>query len=256
MTHIPLTDSTGKPIDKWDAWSRPKSAYQWKRGRSAMELARAWFRSPKSCCPDEVTALLESHPTTRGLRFSRGQPEQVTPLPERGEGRNHDLWLTGSTTHGKLTVCVEAKADEPFGERLGKQITVARKRQPNTRVAERARALLHLLFGEDRNPEGAPWRELRYQLITAAAGTLLQARIDGSAGGVLVIHEFHSDHTRPESLSANGADLQAFVTLLQPGATPVVPGQLIGPIQVPPSLLLPDGMPLYIGKVVTDLGEV
>lgn len=256
MTHIPLTDPTGKPIDKWDAWARPKSDYQWKRGRSAMELAKAWFRTPKSCCPDELTALLESHPATRGLRFTRGRPEHVTPLPERGEGRNHDLWLTGSTIAGKITVCVEAKADEPFGERLGKQIQVARKRQPNTRAAERARALLNLLFGEDRNPEGAPWRELRYQLITAAAGTLLQAKLDGSVAGVLVIHEFHSNHTKSDNLLSNQSDLESFVALLHPGAATIASGHLIGPIQIPSTTLLPGGMPLYIGKAVVDLGQV
>lgn len=256
MTHIPLTDTAGKSIDKWDAWSRPKSDYQWKSGRSAMELAKAWFRTPKSCCPEEITALLESHPSTRGLVLKSGRPEHVTPLPERGEGRNHDLWLTGSTLHGKLTVCVEAKADEPFGERLGKQIQVARKRQPNTRAAERARALLNLLFGEDRNPEAAPWRDLRYQLITAAAGTLLQARIDGSVAGVLVIHEFHSNHTKSDNLLSNQADLESFVALLHPGVERIAAGQMIGPIPVPPSTLLPGGMPLYIGKAVAELGEV
>lgn len=256
MTHTPLTDPEGKPIDKWDAWARPKSDYHWKRGRSAMELARAWFRTPKSCCPEEITALLESNPATRGLTFKRGRPEHVTVLPERGEGRNHDLWLLGATAQSKMTVCIEAKADEPFGERLGKQIQTARKRQPNTRVAERARALLRILFGKECNPEGAPWRELRYQLITAAAGTLIQAQVDGSAAGVLVIHEFHSNHTGPEHLAANQADLEAFVALLHPGTTEIVAGQLLGPIQVPASTLIPGGMPLYLGKAVTDLGQV
>lgn len=256
MRHIPLTDTAGSPIDKWDGWSRPKSDYQWKRGRSAMELARAWFRTPKSTAPDEFTALLESAEVTRGLAIKGGRPELVTPLPERGEGRNHDLWLTATTIHGKVTVCVEAKADEPFGDRLGKQIVTARKRQPQTRVAERARALLTLLFGGDHNPEGAPWRELRYQLITAAAGAVLQAQIDKSVACVLVVHEFHSNLTKAEHLAANQADLQAFVSQLDAGAGTIVPGELIGPIKIPAGVLLTGGMPLYIGKVVSELGQV
>jgi hypothetical protein len=256
MRHIPLTDPAGKTIDKWDGWSRPRSDYQWKRGRSAMELAKAWFRTPKSTCPDELTALLESAEVTRGLVLKGGRPELVTPLPERGEGRNHDLWLTGTTIHGKVTVCVEAKADEPFGDRLGKQIQTARKRQPQTRAAERARALLNLLFGGDRNPEGAPWRDLRYQLVTAAAGAVLQAQIDKSVACVLVVHEFHSNLTRADHLAANRADLESFVSLLYPEAGMVVPGQMIGPIPIPAGPLLTGGMPLYVGKVVSDLGQV
>ena len=256
MTHIPLLNDTGSPIDKWEDWSRPRSDYQWKRGRSAMELARAWFRTLTSCCPEEIAALLESAPDLKGLRLSGGRPEHVTPLPERGEGRNHDLWLTGTTTRGKVTICIEAKADEPFGEKLGKQIQTARKRQPNTRAAERARALLSLLLGADHNPEGAPWRELRYQLITAAAGTLLQAQSDHSVAAVLLIHEFRSNHTTDEHLRSNQKDLDAFVARLDPSIATVAQGMMVGPIQIPVSTLLPKGMPLYIGKAVCELGDV
>lgn len=256
MTHISLTDPAGKPIDKWDAWARPKSSYQWKAGRSAMELAKAWFRGPRASCPDEVRALLDSHDATRGLVLKRGRPEHVTPLPERGEGRNHDLWLVGETSAGKVTVCVEAKADETFGERLGKQIQVARKRQPNTRVAERARALLTILLGKDCNPEGAPWRDLRYQLLTAAAGAALQAAIDHSGTAVLIIHEFQSSATTAEKLAVNQVDLDRFMAVLHPATTQMPAGRLIGPIGLPPSALLPGGMALYIGKVVTELGTV
>ncbi|MDZ4862877.1 MAG: hypothetical protein SGJ01_05455 [Gemmatimonadota bacterium] len=256
MTHTPLIDTSGTFISKWEEWSRPKRSYQWKAGRSAMELARAWFRTPKSCCPDEVRALLDSHADIRGVTLKTGRPEYVTPLPERGEGRHHDLWLRGDGLNGRITVCIEAKADESFGERLAKQLQVARKRQPNTAAPERARALLHLLFGRDCNPEAAPWRELRYQLITAAAGTALQAGIDGSVAAVLIVHEFHSSLTAPVRLAANQADLDAFVALLSPGTTTVTAGQLIGPIQLPAPPLRPRGLALYIGKAVTELGSV
>jgi hypothetical protein len=119
-----------------------------------------------------------------------------------------------------------------------------------------ARALLSILFGGDRKLEGAPWRELRYQLITAAAGTLLQAWIDGSAAGVLLIHEFRSNETKPEQLAANQADLEAFIALLHPESATIAAGQMLGPIQIPSSALLAGGMPLYIDKAVTDLGQL
>jgi hypothetical protein len=35
-----LTNSFGQTIADMETWPRPKAAYQWKAGRSAMELAR------------------------------------------------------------------------------------------------------------------------------------------------------------------------------------------------------------------------
>ncbi len=255
MTHVPLKDSSDKPITALEGWTRPRSKHHWKPGRSAMELARAWLRDGPPACPAEVRALFDSHEATRGIVLKNGRPEHLTPLPERGEGRNHDLWLRAEGSLGRTTICIEAKADDSFGERLGKQLTVARKRQPNTAAPERARALLGILFGKDCNPIAVPWRELRYQLITGAVGAALQAVADNSAATVFIIHEFRSSLTSAEKLAANQADLDAFVAQLQPGAPTLTAGQLLGPIPMPNTALLPGGMPLYLGKAVTELGE-
>ncbi len=256
MTLLNLSTPSGKPILAWKDWTQPKHQSHWKPGRSAMELARAWFRTDTPSCPEEFRALLDSNDVSHGIVLTSGRPELVTPLPERGEGRNHDLWLLGETPAGKVTICVEAKADETFGERLGRQLQVARKRQPRTRAAERARVLLGILFGKDCNPEAAPWRDLRYQLITAAAGAALQAVTDQSVAAILAIHEFRSSTTSPDKLADNQVDLDAFLATLQPGAPARSVGALIGPIALSSSSLLPGGMPLYIGKVVTELGAL
>ncbi len=58
-----------------------------------------------------------------------GEPEFVTRLPERGEGRNHDLWLQARCSAGGLTICVEAEADESFGNLISDEIKGARERQ-------------------------------------------------------------------------------------------------------------------------------
>lgn len=38
--------NTKQVINSMDDWTRPKKLEHWKAGRSAMELARAWFTSP------------------------------------------------------------------------------------------------------------------------------------------------------------------------------------------------------------------
>jgi hypothetical protein len=110
-----LTTPDGTPIISYHHWTQPKKDYHWKTGRSAMELAKAWFRQDHPQPPDELISLLHSSTRLQSIQFTSGIPEQVTPLPERGEGRNHDLALIGNTDDEQVTVNVEAKADEPFG---------------------------------------------------------------------------------------------------------------------------------------------
>ena len=86
-----LIKPDGTPITKWEEWTRPKRSYHWKPGRSAMELARAWFRDNCLSPPKEMIKLLSRHSRLTQLDFIIGIPELVTPLPEKGEGRNHDL---------------------------------------------------------------------------------------------------------------------------------------------------------------------
>jgi hypothetical protein len=96
MSKLSLSGRDGRQITDWRSWTRPKAEYHWRAGRSAMELARSWFTSPVPVCPPEVRSLLKSQPETAGLVLIEGWPEFATALPERGEGRNHDLLLWGS----------------------------------------------------------------------------------------------------------------------------------------------------------------
>ena len=114
-TRLTLSRPDGTPITHWQMWTRPKKEYQWEPERSAMELAKAWFRQSETSPPEELSQLLHSSERLTTLKLLRGIPERVTSLPERGEGRNHDLWLLGWTKQEQVTICIEAKADEPFG---------------------------------------------------------------------------------------------------------------------------------------------
>ena len=248
-----LTNAMGNLITGIDDWPRPKRDYQWKAGRSAMELARSWFRGNTIACPTALLALLESHDLTRGCTLTAGQPEHVTPLPERGEGRNHDLWLTGTCAAGGVTVCVEAKADETFGERIGDAIQMARRRTPQSGMPARASALLEILIGRPADPEQEPWRGLRYQLFTAVAGTAIQAVADGSSLAVFVVQEFCGPRTNGELQQTNDADLRAFVTTVFPAIPQLETGRLFGPVTLTAGPHLSQPVQLLFGKIRCDV---
>jgi hypothetical protein len=145
MGEFVLRGRGGREITDWRSWTRPKQPDRhWRGGRSAMELSRAWFVSPVPVCPREITELLASHPRTADVTLLEGIPEHVTPLPERGEGRNHDLLLYG---RGGVVVSVEAKVDETFGETIGAYYDQARTSAVPTRAPERIKALVSMVFG-------------------------------------------------------------------------------------------------------------
>src|SRR4029453_917514 len=144
--------------------------------------------------PPEFSALLSSSALLAGLRELKGTPEHVTSLPEAGEGRNHDLLLEGEADAGRVVIAVEAKADEKFGPRIGKHWAQKREERaapggPPSRAPERIEALLAFLAGPAATPLQDPWLGIRYQLLTAAVGTLLEAQARNAALAVLAIHE-------------------------------------------------------------------
>ena len=94
--------------------------------------------------------------------MAEGWPEHVTRLPERGEGRNHDLLLVGYRDGRRVVVSVEAKVDEPFGKKIGDYWQSARKPKNPTLVPERIEALVSMVFGFNARPEVEPWSSLRY----------------------------------------------------------------------------------------------
>lgn len=240
---LTLSRPDGTPITRWEMWTRPKKDYQWKPGRSAMELAKAWFRQSEISPPGELLQLLYSSERLTDLHLLRGIPEHVTSLPERGEGRNHDLWLLGRTNQEQITVCIEAKADEPFGnETVAEYRLSANKRRESgesTRAPERITQLLSLVpIGDNR------WDNVRYQLLAAICGTAIQTRLDGSALAVFVVHEFHTRETVPDNILVNKKDFNDFMTVITGSHEPVMAGTLYGPVIV-------GGVDCLIGKVVS-----
>lgn len=253
---LKMSRPDGTPIRDWRSWTPPKDPKHWRAGRSALELARAWFMSQEPVCPEEVRVLLATSPGLSDLTLVAGTPEVVTPLPEAGEGRNHDLVLEGVARVGRVLITVEAKGDESFGNELiggywGRKRDGREGLSPvRSRAPERIESLLTILLGGPARPSEPPWSELRYQLLTAAVGTLLEAKQRQADLAVPVVHEFKTTETDLLKQERNALDFWRFLEALHLcDASEGRPGQLYGPHAAP--LGLP---PLLIGKAVCDWG--
>ena len=265
-----LINDKGNIIAQLNDWTRPKKEEHWKCGRSAMEFARFWtdHRSSGTIPPDYQELL---YPVFPGTKFHVGRPEWPTSLPPRGStgSRKHDLHLRGTWLSGSLTVCVEAKADEPFEETLSQykvNAEQALKCNPRSKQKERLADLLYSVWRVRKLTESQSY--LRYQLLHALVGTAIQALRDvGKAGsassgtGVLLIHLFETCLTEKQKLKKNQRDLERFGHALPNVTIPangIVPGCLYGPAVVTvPADFAPLGCPtpvnVFLGKLVTIL---
>jgi hypothetical protein len=218
-----------------------------------MELANAWFPTAGDPqIPPEVHRLLDSRQETRDTVFERGEPERITVFDDcGGEPRNADLVLWGHNVCGKVLVSVEAKADESFGEIAGEYVQKSTTRNARSRVPERFRLLCSGVLGTGSDDKDA--RALRYQLLTAVAGAIVEAQRYGADATLFIVHEFVGK-TDDEKLRANEADLNRFVRLLSKGSTQTVPaGTLAGPFSVPGNGHFTGTRHLFIGKCKRDV---
>ena len=250
-------------VEDWFRFAPPKKgALQWKDGRSAKELARAWCGGKDRPSPtDEFLQLLAPLVNENQLACADGWPEHQVPIDKlRGEPPNIDLAIVSDGNQGHTVICIEAKADESFGRYVSEMHDAATKRigqGKKTGVLERIVHLENQLFQEGN--ANLPGRaEIRYQLLTGTAATLAFAKSHQVPIAVFVIHEFsYVGHVDEKKLRQNENDLDHFVMRLTLGSsTSLQEGVLLGPLSPP----LPQndwgGVALYIGKVRTGGGII
>ena len=164
--------------------------------------------------------------------------------------RNHDLVLRAATADGEpVVICVEAKAGEPLGATLAEQSKAAAKAKqinPNSNASARVTDLVTRLC---RYPvEDKRVAAVRYQLLTAWAGTLVEA--GAAMHAVLALHEFRTDQRPADKSSANRAELGRFGDV-------VLGCDLPASNTAPWCIRVPDApgvrAALYVAHVVTDL---
>jgi hypothetical protein len=190
------------------------------------------------------------------LTGADGWPEHQIPIDDlSGEPPNIDLAIVSDGLLGRTAICVEAKADEPFGDYALAKHDLAVSQIEKGEKTGTLKRLLHL--EEYLLPEphaGLPGRaEIRYQLLTGTAATLAIAKLRQAPIAVFVVHEFtFAGHVDEKKLRQNQTDLDRFVIRLTRGSTTSLQeGVLFGPLSPPSPKSNWYGVSLYIGKVKT-----
>lgn len=255
-----------KPIislEDWELRAGPKRKDQWVDNRSAKELARCWLAVTAPALPAEVAATLASNPAFGTVCAWDAEPEARLRFDDlAGEPRNTDLAVCAHDEFGEFVMAIEAKADEPFGDTVANTLAAAVERKLMNSASGgllRVEQLAEALFGPRRAlteqaPGGGARHEpalgaLRYQLLTATAGTLRWAKQRQVSRAVLLVQEFWTKRTTDVKHAANARDLNAFVTRLSHGCVEVIePGELHGPFTVPGEPLFNTPSTFFVGK--------
>ncbi len=198
-------------------------------GRSAKELAKAWFPSASALyAPEEFLALVNSSAILGSVKLCEGEPEVAVRFDRfGGETRNCDLLVRAVCEIGTIEISVEAKADEPFGKLIGESFDEGMSRSPKSNVPNRICLLASAVLG--RQVEDV--RHLRYQLLHGTAAALSVAKQRGAIAALFVVHEFVTDCTDDARRRLNVDDLNNFIGVLNGTQnTNVLSGTFVGTV--------------------------
>lgn len=252
---VPQISKDGNAITSVETWFQhapPKRREShWGDGRSAKELAKAWFPTPgQARIPDELSSLLLSHVEFANIEIATGFPEVSIPLDKYPGGtRNADLVLMARSADEVSVITVEAKADESFAMTIGKKLLSAKK---DSNIPKRIEHLSQAVFGKPLEQDPC-LEDLRYQLLHAIAATLVKAQSHHAARALFIVHEFATTKTINKKRQANHNDMVKFLGVMSGGIIhSLSSGVIVGPFNVPGGMHILAGIPLFVAKITRE----
>lgn len=193
----------------WKNYAPPQnSERQWVDGRSAKTLAEYVFKNEKKDFCHTIEGLLSSIGIDTPQTFVC-EPEAKTPFPSKwgtNGPRSHDLLMVGNTD---ILIGVEAKTDEPFDKKISAKRKDAEEGNADggKNMNLRINSILSFLY-----PKGVPANseDLMYQLLSATAGTIIEAKKQGKDNAIALFIVFKTKETLPSKIAVNNSKYEEF----------------------------------------------
>jgi hypothetical protein len=232
-------------VEEWFKKCPPqRGILQWQDGRSAKETAKHWING----IPQPFTDLFKGFK----FEFQLCSPEYVSEFDNlKGNGRNHDLLIIArdSATDNEIVISVESKVDEPFGNIIGDCMHNIKNKRDNNIPTQADKRILALKNALLPNISISEFNKLRYQLLTAVAGTLSEAKKQNAKSAIFVVQTISSNKIDPFKHQINQTDLDRFVYAISNGISKYLKeGTLLGPMRVQGNIFIPNNIDLWIGK--------
>lgn len=242
-----------RTVHDWQLLAGPTSPDQWRDGYSAKELAKAWAPDDGTGAAAVVTPLLREAFNDPTLELTTGRPEHRTRFDDNPRGpRVHDLLLQATTASGPVVIGVEGKGCESFGLPLGEHLVAAAANERSGTPA-RVRALVLGFFGGELDKLST----VGYQLLSALAGTLVEAKKATAVSAIVLVHEFRFDHSDEAARKSNLAQFETFIgalgTRLVAGQRSDDPWWITEPVEVRgANAMMADRTLVRLAKLTTD----
>jgi hypothetical protein len=167
----------------------------WKREASAFEAAVSWANAARTDrgLPLAVCQLFDRIVEFRGASLLFAFPEHKVPLPGGVRASQTDVWTVLRGPLGLVSMAVEAKAEESFGDTLE-----AWQQVPTPGKARRLSYLREILKCAAEFPSS-----IRYQLLHRTASAIIEAQRIGAPFAIMMVHSFREN-------SASEGDYAAF----------------------------------------------
>jgi hypothetical protein len=171
---------------------------QWETGFSAKALAYCWEEADGF--PHSVRAAFgaSAFPLFHKIELLLALPEHKVRLPGGRRASQTDLFALGKSEDELVSIAVEGKVAESFGERVedwierraAEEERRGRTRAPTAGAQERLRYLCALVgLREDEVSD------LRYQLLHRTASALIEAQRFNARHALMLVHSF--SQTKP-----------------------------------------------------------
>ena len=164
--------------------------HHWKRRFSAFETAVSWELAArsKSGIPDPIEKLFRASGYGEPVLILAAAEHKV-PLPGGNAASQSDVWAVVNTSLGMLSLTVEAKAKESFGDailhtwREGDGSDASKR----NRIDRWNYLCLHL-------PKADSFDQVRYQMLHRCASAVIEAKRLGFTHAAFVVQAFETPH--------------------------------------------------------------
>ena len=236
-------------LEEWYSKCPPqRKDLHWQPDHSAMETAKLWLRG----IPKEFLEILRN----RDLEIEFCAPELNTRFDKyKGNVRNHDLLIIAKDKKDEIiVVSIESKVDEPFDKTIGPYLKAIKRKKENRensnadyRIEDLRKAILPQV-------DNIVFESLKYQLVTAVAGTLREAKIQGTKKAIFLVQTLKTSNMNEGKNRKNQRDLDHFMEVISNGKYQNIhENDLFGSFKFTGNQFIPDNVELWIGKYSVEI---
>ena len=162
---------------------------QWERSYSAFETAVSWELASRreSGIPEPIEKLFRASGYGDPVLVLAVAEHKVDLPPNRKAASQSDVWAVVNTSLGMLSLTVEAKAKEAFGDAI-----LQKWREGNGSEASKRNRIERWNYVCSHLPKADSFDQVRYQMLHRCASAVIEAKRLGCQHAAFIVQAFQT----------------------------------------------------------------